>query len=77
MRWAVKAKPEAWREEMANIHKPLRPLGMHVGGDSRRWAALGATFWRGDLRQATAIFSASEQAGNAEHQVMQSARSSP
>ena len=65
MQYSAQAEPTALRDKLAYLRKQLRPKGIEVRGDSPRWAALEATFSRGDRRQAPAILAASEEAGNA------------
>src|SRR5581483_12089102 len=65
MQWAVQATPAALKEKLAYLRSNLRPKGIDVRGDSPRWAAIEATFSRGDRRQAPAILAASEAPGNA------------
>jgi len=65
MQYAAQDTPDSLRDKMGYLRKQLRPKGIDVRGDSPRWAALEATFSRGDRRQAAAILAASEQPGNA------------
>src|SRR5581483_11246067 len=65
MQWAVQATPAALKEKLAYLRSNLQPKGIDVRGDSPRWAAIEATFSRGDRRQAAAIMEASEAPGNA------------
>jgi radical SAM superfamily enzyme YgiQ (UPF0313 family) len=65
MQWAVQATPAELREKLAYLRTNLRPKGIDVRVDSPRWAALEATFSRGDRRQAPAILAASDADGNA------------
>ncbi|HLY68020.1 MAG TPA: radical SAM protein [Chloroflexota bacterium] len=65
MQWAPQTPPHELRDKLAYIRSKLRPKGIDVRGDSPRWAAIEATFSRGDRRQAAAILAASEAPGNA------------
>ncbi len=65
MQWAPQATPADLKERLAYVRSKLQPKGIDVRGDSPRWAALEATFSRGDRRQAPAILAASEAEGNA------------
>ncbi|HVA25160.1 MAG TPA: radical SAM protein [Chloroflexota bacterium] len=65
MQWAPQAEPADLKERIAYIRSKLHPRGIDVRGDSPRWAAIEATFSRGDRRQAAAIAVASETPGNA------------
>ncbi|MBV8085165.1 MAG: radical SAM protein [Chloroflexi bacterium] len=64
MQYAAQAHPNALRDKLAYLRKQLQPKGIDVRGDSPRWAALEATFSRGDRRQAGAILKAAETPGN-------------
>jgi radical SAM superfamily enzyme YgiQ (UPF0313 family) len=65
MQWAPQADPADLKQRLAYIRNKLQPRGIDVRGDSPRWAAIEATFSRGDRRQAAAIATASETPGNA------------
>jgi len=65
MQYAPQAALDDLRDKLAYLRHRLRPKGIDVRGDSPRWAAVEATFSRGDRRQAAAILEASEQPGNA------------
>lgn len=65
MQWAPQADPAELKKKLAYVRSQLRPKGIEVRSDSPRWAAIEATFSRGDRRQAAAILAASEQPGNA------------
>jgi radical SAM superfamily enzyme YgiQ (UPF0313 family) len=65
MQWAPQDTPASLKEKLAYVRSKLQPRGIDVRGDSPRWAAIEATFSRGDRRQAAAILTASEAPGNA------------
>jgi radical SAM superfamily enzyme YgiQ (UPF0313 family) len=65
MQYAPQATPAQLKEKLAYVRSRLQPKGINVRGDSPRWAAIEATFSRGDRRQADAILAASEEPGNA------------
>ncbi len=65
MQYAPQATPAELKEKLAYVRSRLQPKGIDVRGDSPRWAAIEATFSRGDRRQAAAILAASEAEGNA------------
>ncbi|HEX6510894.1 MAG TPA: radical SAM protein [Chloroflexota bacterium] len=65
MQYAPQATPADLRDKLAYVRSKLHPRGIDVRGDSPRWAAIEATFSRGDRRQAAAILAASEAPGNA------------
>ena len=65
MQWAPQDTPAELKEKLAYVRSKLHPKGINVRGDSPRWAAIEATFSRGDRRQAPAILAASEAEGNA------------
>ncbi len=64
MQWAAQATPAELKDKLAYVRSKLQPRGIDVRGDSPRWAAIEATFSRGDRRQAAAILKASETPGN-------------
>jgi radical SAM superfamily enzyme YgiQ (UPF0313 family) len=65
MQYSPQAAPAELKQKLAYVRSRLQPKGIDVRGDSPRWAAIEATFSRGDRRQAAAILAASEQPGNA------------